>query len=120
MAVKWTVTSLDYKESMDGKNNVVTCVNWIASDSRDVEVDGKTITCSYSNTGKEILDISDLSDFTEYDNLTEEKCIEWVQVKLKAQYGDAHIQEIEDQIEAIIEQKVSALENQPRSGKPWE
>ena len=120
MAVKWTVTSLDFTKSMDGKNNVVTCVNWVASDSKDVEVDGETTTCSYSNAGKEVLDTSDLSDFTEYDNLTEDKCIKWVQAKLKTQYGDTHIQQIEDQIEIIISEKASALENQTQgSGKPW-
>ena len=37
MAVKWSISQLEYKPSKDGKSNVVTSVHWDANDSKEVK-----------------------------------------------------------------------------------
>ena len=112
MAVKWSISQLEYKPSKDGKSNVVTSVHWDANDSKEVTKDGEKITYfgrrySYIN-----LDTSDLSSFVEYDKLDEDTVVGWV----KASLGDDEVKSIEDGITNEIDDKENPTQGK---GKPW-
>ena len=112
MAVKWSISQLDYEILKDGKSNVVTSVHWRANDSKEVTKDGEKVTYSGRNYGQAGLDTSDLSSFVEYNKLDEDTVIGWVKAKL----GDDEVKSIEDG----IANQIDAQENPTTGkGKPW-
>ena len=115
MAVKWSISQLEYKPSKDGKSNVVTSVHWDANDSKEVTKDGEKITYfgrrySYIN-----LDTSDLSSFVEYDKLDEDTVVGWV----KASLGDDEVKAIEDEVAGQIDVQENPITGKESLGKKY-
>ena len=112
MAIKWSISQLDYEISKDGKSNVVTSAHWSANDSKEVTKDGKKVIYSGGSYGQSGLDTSDLSSFLEYDKLDEDTVVGWV----KAELGDDYVKSVEDG----IANQIDAQENPTTGkGKPW-
>ena len=142
MAVKWSISQLDYEILKDGKSNVVTSVHWRANDSKEVTKDGEKVTYSGSSYGSVGADSDKVSEvkykdgddipedkkvgdvkieakdpwkdnaFVEYDKLDEDTVIGWVKSKL----GEEQVKSIEDGIASQIDSQ----ENPTRGKcKPW-
>lgn len=142
MAIKWSMSQLEYEISKDGKSNVVTSAEWTASDSKNATIDGKEVTYYGSNyrsirfdldkvsevkykdgddipEGKKVGDVKieakdpwKDNDFVAYDKLDEDTVVGWV----KASLGDDEVKSIEDSIASQID----AQENPTTGkGKPW-
>ena len=142
MAVKWSISQLDYEISKDGKSNVVTSIHWTTSDSKEVTKDGEKVTYSGSSYGSVGADSDKVSEvkykdgddipedkkvgdvkieakdpwkdnaFVEYDKLDEDTVIGWVKSKL----GEEQVKSIEDGIASQIDSQ----ENPTRGkGRPW-
>ena len=142
MAVKWSISQLDYEILKDSKSNVVTSVHWRASGTKEVTKDGEKVTYSGSSYGFVGADSDKVSEvkykdgddipedkkvgdvkieakdpwkdnaFVEYDKLDKDTVIGWVKSKL----GEEKVKSIEDGIASQIDSQ----EN-PTSGKgiPW-
>ena len=120
MAVKWSITHLDYELSKDGKSYVVTDVYWDASDSKEVTKDGKKVIYKASQHDSIRID-SDKTEskdpwkdnsFIEYSKLDESTVLGWVKSKM----GDDKVKSIEDEIASKIDIQVNPTSGE---GKPW-
>ena len=142
MAIKWSISQLDYQVSKDSKSNVVTSVHWNVIDSKEVTKDGAKVTYSGSTYGSIGVDSDKVSEvkykdgddipegkkvgdvkieakdpwkdnaFVAYDKLDEDTVVGWV----KASLGDEQIKSIEDG----IANQIDAQENPTTGkGKPW-
>ena len=142
MAIKWSISTLDYEISKDSKSNVVTFVHWGAKDSKEVTKDGKKVTYSGGAYGQIGVDSDKVSEakykdgddipegkkigdvkieakapwkdnaFVEYDKLDEDTVVGWVKAKL----GDEQVKSVEDGIANEIDAKENPTQGK---GKPW-
>ena len=104
MAATWQVGTLEYTNNSD---KIVTQVHWRCFDSK--EANGELHTAD--NNGSVALDeiAADAAGFVAYADLSEAKCLEWVQAKLD-----------KDEIETKVADAITASENPPiKSGTPW-
>jgi uncharacterized membrane-anchored protein len=113
MAIKWSISTLDYEISKDSKSNVVTSVHWNANDSKEVTKDGEKVTYYGRIYGSIGVD-SDWKDnaFVAYDKLDEDTVVGWVKAKL----GDEQVKSVEDGIANEIDAKENPTTGK---GKPW-
>ena len=142
MAIKWSISQLDYQVSKDSKSNVVTSVHWNVEDKKEATKDGAKVTYSGRNygfigvdsdkvseekykdgddipEGKKIGDVKiEAKDpwkdnaFVAYDKLDEDTVVGWVKTNL----GDDGVKSIEDN----IANQIDAQENPTtEKGKPW-
>ena len=105
MAATWTVRNMDRVVSFESKDDVVTTLHWECTDS-----DGEHLGRSYGSVS---LDTSDLSDFTAFADITEDKAIEWAKAALGKDAVKAVEDSVADQIVKAIQEleaKVKALE----------
>ena len=105
MATTWSINQLEYTVSLDGKTNVVTNIHWNCTDEDADGNHGRT----YGSQG---IPTDDLSDFTAYDDITEENAVAW----LKAALGDDGVSAQEDAVAAQIAVLKTPVNG---SGKPW-
>ena len=97
--VLWRITTISYKKEHSGKSDVVYSVGYDCVDKKrigDWEPEGMV-------TDALEFDTSNLDDFVEYDDLTEEIVIGW----LKGALGDAKVAEIEAEALAKLEEKLN-------------
>lgn len=106
MDIKFTINDTHYIESINNKNNVINLIKYNASNPTN----GKSF------DGELALSTVDLSNFIEFEQLTEEDLISWIIKALKDSgiYDDLLI-DLSDQI------KKELSENQPiiKTGLPW-
>ena len=142
MAVKWSINQLNYEISKDSKSNVVTCVHWNSTDSKEVTKDGEKVTYSGGNYGSIGVDSDKISEekykdgddipegkkvgdvkieakdpwkdnaFVAYDKLDEDTVVGWV----KASLGADEVKSIENGIANQIDLKENPTTGK---GKPW-
>ena len=105
MAATWSINQLDYTVSLDSKTNVVTNIHW---DCNDADADGN----QGRTYGSQAIPTDDLSDFINYDDITEANAIAWV----KAALGDDGVSDQEDSVAAQIADLKTPVNG---SGKPW-
>ena len=105
MAATWTVNTLDFYKSHEGKTNVVFTVHWSCADK---DSNGNTGQCY----GSIAIPTDDLSSFTAYSDITETKAVEWA----KAALGSDEVTSIEANVAGQIAEKASPTEE---SGVPW-
>ena len=74
---KWTINALDAKISHDSKDNVINTIHWGYSASEDHEAGMYTA----SSIGSHNV-VYDADNFTEYDSITEEDVIGWLESSL--------------------------------------
>ncbi|MEK9917985.1 MAG: hypothetical protein VW496_01205 [Pelagibacteraceae bacterium] len=101
----WRVVSCEYDVTKDGKSNVVTAAHWECVDADDDGCSGRV----YGSVG---VPTDDLSNFTVFDDLTEDQVIGWV----KAVLGDGEVASIEANVAAQIAKTHTPTQG---SGTPW-
>jgi len=90
MAVTWTVRDMERVASLESKNDVVTTLHWECTDK-----DGEHLGRSYGSVS---LDTSDLSSFTAFADITEEKAVEWAKAAIGSDDVAAYEKSVADQI----------------------
>ena len=101
----WDVNTCDVLPSKSGKSNVVTQVHWRlrATDDSNNDSDGNPQTLEAY--GKQRLDTSDLSNFTNWSSLDAAKVQGWVEAAL----GTDKLTELKSDLDARIAAKVSPI-----------
>jgi hypothetical protein len=94
---EWDVSNVDYYPQYDGHNKVIFKVHWRLK-GIDSEVDAQGNPYSAEVYGSENLNVSDLSNFVDYDSVTISDVQGWVESAL----GAEQVQKYKDDIEAQI------------------
>lgn len=102
--MQWKIVQCDYLNESSGKEKVVNNVHWEVID-QDGEHQGR----AYGSVG---INIDDLSNFTEFENLTEADVVGWV----KNAIGEEGVDKSEETVAAQLEE----LKNPTKgSDLPW-
>lgn len=104
----WDIATLTIK-TFNGVENVVCGVNWAKIGT---DADGNKATYSIATNFSDKLLKTDSEDFITYENLTEEKVIEWISSLVDQSMVDSYIQ---DQIEIVKTKKQQV----PAYQLPW-
>ena len=104
MAATWTVKNMERAVSFESKDDVVTTLHFECTD-----VDGEHMGRSYGSVS---LDTSDLSNFTAFADITEDKAVEWA----KAALGEETVKNTED---SVADQIVKSKTPENLSGVSW-
>lgn len=104
--ITWKIYNVEYIESVSDKSKVIKNIHWWAQQTDDNGNRG------YS-WGNQQLDINNLTSFTEWDNVTETQCIDWVK--------DAMGEKVVNQVESdIASQLINPDPLRKRAyGLPW-
>ena len=101
ISYQWNVKTVDVYPSEEGHSNVIYNVHWRLS-ATDTEVDAGGNPYVASVYGTQILDTSDLSNFTDFDSVTSSQVQGWVEAAM----GEEAVQNLKDGLDAnIAEQK---------------
>ncbi len=96
MTYTWNNKTVDTYPSLEGHTDVIFNVHWRLTGSDDNENTGSTY-------GTISLDTSDLTNFTDFDSITEEQVNGWVEAAM----GSEEVQAKKDAIDAQIAEKVN-------------
>ena len=107
MAVTWKITKMLRSPSYNSKSDVVRIVYYTANN----EASSGDQKANYQKKGHAVLDVSDLSSFTAFSDVTEENALTW----LYAALGDEKAK-IETELEMQSEYSLSPS---TVSGLPW-
>ena len=112
MAVTWDVVNLDTTKTVGSLSDVVTTVDWTASDSETVGSGDSAVIHSGYRYGSVGLAEADSESFTAYADITKDNAIAWA----KAALGSDEVTTIETSIAAQISESKSPTTT---SGVPW-
>ena len=104
MAATWTVTNMKRDVSLNSKKDVIRTLYWTCADNDEEHVG--------STYGSAVLDISDLSSFTAFADVTADKAVEWA----KAAIGEEEIKSVEESVALQIEYSKTPKN---KTGVPW-
>ncbi len=96
MTYTWNNKTVDTYPSLDGNSDVIFNVHWRLTGTDDSDNIGSVY-------GTQSLETSDLSDFTAFEDITEEDINGWVEEAL----GEEKVDELKANIDAQIEEKVN-------------
>jgi len=96
MTYTWNNKTVDVYPSLEGHSNVVFNVNWRLAGTNDSDNTGSVY-------GTQLLETSDLSNFTAFADITEEQINEWTEAAL----GEKKVAELKANIDAQIEQQIN-------------
>ena len=96
MIYTWNNKTVDTYPSLEGHSDVIFNVHWRLTGEDDNENIGSTY-------GTISLDTSDLTNFTDFDSITEEQVNGWVEAAM----GSEEVQAKKDTIDAQIAEKVN-------------
>ena len=99
----WNVSTVDTYPTLDGNADVVYNVHWRlnAEDDANQDADGNNWTASVYGT--QVLDTSDLSDFTAFADLTSSDVQGWVEAAM----GEEAVTALKAGLDAQIEAKIN-------------
>ena len=95
---EWHIEAVDVYPSKDDQLNVIHNVRWVLN-ATDTEVDAEGNPYVASVFGGQDLDTSDLSNFTEFDNVTSLQVQEWIEAAM----GEEELQFVKDELDARID-----------------
>lgn len=98
ISYQWNVNTVDVYPSEGGHNNVIYLVHWRLN-ATDTEVDAEGNPYVASVYGTQSLDTTDLSNFTDFDNVTSSQVQGWVEAAM----GDEEVQNLKDGLDAQID-----------------
>ena len=101
MEISWKVYEMDRHASYEGKEDVIYFLHWECSANQDGEY--------HRITGCNSLDITDLSEFTDYTSVTEEQVMTWLSEVID-------VESVEDKCRAGLEKKLNPT---ILKGLPW-
>tara|TARA_B100000902_G_C27143479_1_gene829909 strand:+ start:555 stop:875 length:321 start_codon:yes stop_codon:yes gene_type:complete len=96
MTYTWNNKTVDTYPSLEGNSDVIFNVHWRLTGTDDSDNIGSVY-------GTQSLETSDLSDFTAFEDITEEDINGWVEEAL----GEEKVDELKANIDAQIEEKVN-------------
>ena len=97
ISYEWNVNTVDVYPSDEGHSNVIYNVHW-RFNATDTEVDAEGNPYVASVYGTKSLDTSDLSNFTNFDNVTSSQVQGWVEAAM----GEEAVQGLKDGVDAQI------------------
>ena len=97
ISYQWDVKTVDVYPSEGGHNNVIYLVHWRLN-ATDTEVDAEGNPYFASVYGTQVLDTSDLSNFTDFDSVTSSQVQGWVEGAM----GEEAVQGLKDGLDANI------------------
>ena len=104
MSVTWSIVQMEYALAQDGKSNVVNHVHW-----QCIVAEGEHFARGHGVVG---VPTDDLSNFTEFADLTEAQVVEWA----KAALGDEQVAKVEEALTARVAELITPTKAQ---GLPW-
>jgi len=105
MAITWSIVQLDYAVSLDNESDVVNNSHWKCIDSDDAGNQARVY-------GSVAIPTDDLSNFTQYADITEAEALQWTLDVLGADEVAS--------IEANVAAQLQLVENPTEgSGTPW-
>ena len=93
----WNVNTVDVYPTDEGHSNVIYNVHWRLN-ATDTQVDAEGNPYTASVYGTQALDTSDLSNFTDFDNVTSSQVQGWVEGAM----GAEEVQSLKDGLDANI------------------
>ena len=106
---EWTIQLVDDFVKYEGKEQVIYNLHWDCNGNQDSE--GKNYVANAYGT--QALNISDLSSFTPYSDVTQDECLQWLYDANK----DGWKEEIEAKVQEVINKEITPTSE---SGVPWE
>jgi len=93
----WDVNTVDVYPTDEGQTDVIYNVHWRLN-ATDTEVDAEGNPYTASVYGTQVLDTSDLSNFTDFDSVTSSQVQGWVESAM----GAEEVQSLKDGLDANI------------------
>jgi len=97
ISYEWNVNTVDVYPAEEGHSNVIYNVHWRLN-ATDTQVDAEGNPYTASVYGTQALDTSDLSNFTDFDNVTSSQVQGWVESAM----GAEEVQSLKDNLDANI------------------
>jgi len=97
ISYEWNVNTVDVYPTDEGHSNVIYNVHWRLN-ATDTQVDAEGNPYTASSYGTQVLDTSDLSNFTDFDNVTSSQVQGWVESAM----GAEEVQSLKDSLDADI------------------
>src|SRR6056300_2089996 len=97
ISYEWDVNTVDVYPTDEGHSNVIYLVHWRLN-ATDTQVDAEGNPYTASVYGTQVLDTSDLSDFTDFDSVTSSQVQGWVEGAM----GAEEVQSLKDNLDANI------------------
>lgn len=108
MIVTWRIINLEWIDNLNGNSKVVKNIHyWVDA------VEGGGMGYTWGNVQ---LDTDNISDFSDFDTLTEESCIQWVKDELDRQYDNGSKVTEQSAIEMLKDNDPSRVRG---FGVPW-
>jgi len=102
ISYEWNVNTVDVYPSEENHSNVIYNVHWRLN-ATDTEVDAEGNPYVASVYGTQSLDTSDLSNFTDFDNVTSSQVQGWVEAAM----GEEAVQALKDGLDSQIEELIT-------------
>ena len=102
ISYEWNVNTVDVYPTDEGHSNVIYNVHWRLN-ATDTEVDAEGNPYTASVYGTQVLDTSDLSNFTDFDSVTSSQ----VQVWVESAMGAEEVQSLKDGLDAKIADEIN-------------
>jgi hypothetical protein len=100
--ITWDCKTVDCYTTSGSQTNVIYKVHWIVKAVSDT-LDPDGYAYMDSSVGVQILDISDLNNFTPFDNLTHSDIISWT----KSAMGSTQVSNVESEVQLKLQEQVS-------------
>jgi hypothetical protein len=97
ISYEWNVNTVDVYPTDEGHSNVIYNVHWRLN-ATDTQVDAEGNPYTASVYGTQVLDTSDLSNFTDFDSVTSSQVQGWVESAM----GAEEVQSLKDSLDANI------------------
>jgi len=102
ISYEWDVNTVDVYPTDEGHSDVIYNVHWRLN-ATDTQVDAEGNPYTASVYGTQVLDTSDLSNFTDFDNVTSSQVQGWVESAM----GAEEVQSLKDNLDANIAEQIN-------------
>jgi len=102
ISYEWNVNTVDVYPTDEGHSDVIYNVHWRLN-ATDTEVDAEGNPYTASVYGTQVLDTSDLSNFTDFDSVTSSQVQGWVESAM----GAEEVQSLKDNLDANIARQIN-------------
>jgi len=102
ISYEWNVNTVDVYPTDEGHSNVIYNVHWRLN-ATDTEVDAEGNPYTASVYGTQVLDTSDLSNFTDFESVTSSQVQGWVESAM----GAEEVQSLKDGLDAKIADEIN-------------
>lgn len=98
----WKINAVDVYPTLDSNTNVIHNVRWRleAEDTENQDARGKNL--KVGNDGNVALDTTSLTDFIDFDSVTQEQVIAWSKVALTDDFITATKEMLQKELESLV------------------